>query len=68
MLSLCPHNAFGYQRAVMKRFDKAIEARRRARSEAQKPGAVRVIPDKRQRPAKHRKPLHEAMADATGHP
>ena len=52
----------------MKRFDKAVEARRRARNAAQKPGAVRVIPDKRQRPAKHRKPMHEAMADATGHP
>ena len=43
----------------MKRFDKAIEARRRARDEAQKPGAVRVIPDKRQRPPKHRKPIQE---------
>jgi hypothetical protein len=52
----------------VKRFDKAIEARRRARNEAQKPNAVRVIPDKRMRPPKHRKPLHEPIPDATGYP
>lgn len=34
-------------------------ARHAARKNAAKPGAVRVIPDKRRKPAKHRKPLRE---------
>ena len=39
----------------MKRFDKATEARRAARQQAAKPGAVRVIPDKRFKAPKHKK-------------
>jgi hypothetical protein len=42
-----------------KRMDKAKDARRRARKSAAKPGAVQVIPDKRRKPIKHRKPLQE---------
>jgi hypothetical protein len=38
----------------MKKFDKGTEARRAAR-QAIKPPAMRVIPDKRFKPAKHKK-------------
>ena len=34
-----------------------VEARRRARKSAAKPGAVRVIPDKRKKAPKHKKPM-----------
>ncbi len=46
----------GYvQGAILKQFNKAIEARRAARAHAAKPGAVRVIPDKRFKAPKHKK-------------
>jgi len=51
----------------MARLDKAKDARRRARKQLQKAfhvsgvaiTAMRVIPDKRSKPVKHRKPLRE---------
>ncbi len=39
----------------MKRFDKAVEARRAARAHAPKAGATRRIPDKRFKAPKHKK-------------
>ena len=41
----------------MKRMDKGNEARRAARASGLKAGAVRVIADKRKKPARHKKPL-----------
>jgi hypothetical protein len=38
------------------------EVRRRARQGIGPPPAARVIPDKRLKPAKHKKPLHEDEA------
>jgi hypothetical protein len=38
-----------------KRFDAGKEARRRARVSGVSPASTRVIPDKRKRPAKHKK-------------
>jgi hypothetical protein len=45
------------QKAVI---DKGAEARRAARKSGLAPAATRVIPDKRKRPAKHKKQLLEA--------
>jgi hypothetical protein len=46
-----------------KQWDKAVEARRVARKSGLAPGATRVIPDKRKKPAKHKKDL---STDAEG--
>ena len=43
-----------------KRIDKGKEARRAARKSGLAPAVTRVIPDKRKRPAKHKKQLQEA--------
>jgi hypothetical protein len=40
-----------------KQLDKGAEARRVARKSGLTPGATRVIPDKRKKPAKHKKDL-----------
>jgi hypothetical protein len=42
-----------------KRIDKGVEARRAARKSGLAPAVTRVIPDKRKRPAKHKKQLLE---------
>ena len=42
-----------------KRFSAAKEARRRARASGLVPASTRIIPDKRKRPAKHKKDLLE---------
>ena len=42
-----------------KKIDKGVEARRAARKSGLAPAATRVIPDKRKRPAKHKKQLLE---------
>ncbi len=42
--------------------DKGTEARRAARNSGIAPAVTRVIPDKRKRPAKHRKELLETEA------
>jgi hypothetical protein len=47
-----------------KTIDKGKEARRAARNSGLAPGVTRVIPDKRKRPAKHKKQLVEAEVDA----
>jgi hypothetical protein len=39
--------------------DKGVEARRAARKSGLAPAVTRVIPDKRKRPAKHKKQLQE---------
>ena len=41
------------------RFEAGKEARRRARASGIAPASTRVIPDKRKRPAKHKKDLVE---------
>ncbi|HTA51643.1 MAG TPA: hypothetical protein VK757_02590 [Candidatus Acidoferrum sp.] len=41
------------------RFKASTEARRQARLKAGPPPAERVIPNKRDKPAKHKKPLEE---------
>jgi hypothetical protein len=41
------------------KFTAAKEARRRARLAAGSPPTERVIPDKRRKPAKHKKPIQE---------
>jgi hypothetical protein len=46
-------------RSKPKKFTAAREARRRARELAGPPPAARVIPDKRLKPAKHKKKLAE---------
>ena len=38
-----------------KKIDKGVEARRAARKSGLAPAVMRVIPDKRKRPAKHKK-------------
>jgi hypothetical protein len=38
-----------------RKFRAAVEARRRARESGAKPGATRVIENKRRKPAKHKK-------------
>jgi hypothetical protein len=43
--------------------DKGTEARRAARNSGIAPAVTRVIPDKRKRLAKHKKPLIEAEVD-----
>jgi hypothetical protein len=40
-----------------RKFRAAVEARRRARESGAKPGATRVIENKRRKPAKHKKKL-----------
>jgi hypothetical protein len=45
------------EQAMPKKFTQANEARRRSRLVIGKVQGTRVIPDKRRRPAKHRKPL-----------
>ena len=45
-----------------KKFEMGNEARRRARASGLAPAATRVIPDKRKRPAKHKKDPLEAEA------
>jgi hypothetical protein len=42
-----------------KNIDKGVEARRAARKSGLAPAVTRVIPDKRKRPAKHKKQLLE---------
>jgi hypothetical protein len=42
-----------------KNIDKGLEARRAARTSGLAPAVTRVIPDKRKRPAKHKKQLLE---------
>ena len=42
-----------------KNIDKGVEARRAARKSGLAPAATRVVPDKRKRPAKHKKQLLE---------
>jgi hypothetical protein len=42
-----------------KNIDKGLEARRAARKSGLAPAVTRVIPDKRKRPAKHKKQLLE---------
>jgi len=44
-----------------KRFEAGKEARRRARASGIAPATTRVIPDKRKRPAKHKKDMVEEM-------
>ena len=46
-----------------KNIDKGVEARRAARKSGLAPAVTRVIPDKRKRPAKHKKQLLEAEAE-----
>ena len=43
--------------------DKGVEARRAARKSGLAPAVTRVIPDKRKRPAKHKKQLLEPELD-----
>jgi hypothetical protein len=43
--------------------DKGTEARRAARNSGIAPAVTRVIPDKRKRPAKHKKQLIETEAE-----
>jgi hypothetical protein len=43
------------------RFEAGKEARRRARASGIAPATTRVIPDKRKRPAKHKKDMVEEM-------
>jgi hypothetical protein len=43
------------------RFEAGKEARRRARASGIAPASTRVIPDKRKRPAKHKKDMVEEM-------
>jgi hypothetical protein len=45
------------RKKTKKWFRADIEARRRARESAAKPGATRVIENKRRKPAKHKKKL-----------
>jgi hypothetical protein len=40
-----------------KKLDKGTEARRAARKSGLTPGSTRVLPDKRKKPAKHKKAL-----------
>jgi hypothetical protein len=47
-----------------KKLDKATEARRAARKSGLAPGAMRVIPDKRKRPPKHKTDLLGERFDA----
>jgi len=46
-------------RRKTKKFDAGTEARRRARKAALAPGGVQVIPDKRKKPAKHKRKWEE---------
>ncbi len=43
--------------------DKGTEARRAARNSGIAPAVTRIIPDKRKRPAKHKKQLIETEAE-----
>jgi hypothetical protein len=43
--------------------DKGTEARRAARNSGIAPAVTRIIPDKRKRPAKHKKQLIESEAE-----
>jgi hypothetical protein len=43
-----------------KKIDKGKEARRAARNSGVAPAVTRIIPDKRKRPAKHKRQLLEA--------
>jgi hypothetical protein len=47
------------RKAKRKKFSAASEARRRARELAGPPPSARVIPDKRLKPAKHKKRFEE---------
>jgi hypothetical protein len=60
------HAVFGLQslahlmaRKKKSRFKASTEARRQARLKACPPPAERIIPNKRDKPAKHKKPLKE---------
>lgn len=44
-------------KARKEKLDKGTEARRVARESGIKPGATRIIPDKRKKPPKHQKDL-----------
>jgi hypothetical protein len=46
-----------------KKIDKGREARRAARNTGLEPAVTRVIPDKRKRPAKHKKQLLDAESE-----
>jgi hypothetical protein len=46
-----------------KKLDKGIEARRVARKSAVKPGATRVIPDKRKKRSKHKEDLLQESSE-----
>jgi len=47
------------RKSKAKKFSVGAEARRRARENAGSPPAARVIPDKRMKPAKHKKRLSD---------
>ena len=47
-----------------KKIDKGREARRAARKSGLAPAVTRVIPDKRKRPAKHKKHMLEAELES----
>jgi len=51
------------KRKRKKALDKGTEARRAARNSGLAPASTRVIPDKRKRPAKHKKHLLEADSE-----
>jgi hypothetical protein len=51
------------KRKRKKVIDKGKEARRAARNSGLAPAVTRVIPDKRKRPAKHKKQLLETEAE-----
>ena len=51
------------KRKRKKVIDKGVEARRAARKSGLVPAVTRVIPDKRKRPAKHKKQFLEAEVE-----
>jgi hypothetical protein len=53
------------KRRRKKVIDKGTEARRAARKSGLAPSATRVIPDKRKRPAKHKKHLLEIELESS---
>ena len=53
-------------RRMKKRLDKGVEARRRARRSGLAPSRTRVIPNKRNKPEKHKRDLLEEARDRTG--
>jgi hypothetical protein len=51
-------------RKPKKKFRAATEARRQARTQLGPPPPTRVEPDRRRKPAKHKKPLAEQMGES----